>query len=174
MGILMAGGGAVAVAAAVSLGGPGPAAWPVEPAGVVRPFDPPAATWLAGHRGLDLAAAPAAPVRAMLAGTVRFAGEVAGKPVVVVSHPSGLRSTYEPVLASVRVGTDVATGQQIGRLAVSGGHCGGLVGCLHVGLRAGDTYLDPLRLLRPPSIVLKPVGAPRAPRPAGVPERRSP
>ncbi|MHB8794085.1 MAG: murein hydrolase activator EnvC family protein [Candidatus Nanopelagicales bacterium] len=164
----------VAMAVAMAGGGPAPVAWPVEPAAVVRPFDPPAATWLAGHRGLDLAAGTRAPVRAMLAGTIGFAGDVAGKPVVVVSHPSGLRSTYEPVLASVAGGSPVAPGQEIGRLAASGGHCGGIEGCLHVGLRAGDAYLDPLRLLRPRPVVLKPAGGPRRPRPADVPGRRSP
>ena len=32
--------------------------WPVALARVVRRFDPPPQPWLAGHRGVDLAAAP--------------------------------------------------------------------------------------------------------------------
>lgn len=37
--------------------------WPVDGAAVVRRFDPPPAPWLAGHRGVDLAAAPGGVVR---------------------------------------------------------------------------------------------------------------
>jgi murein DD-endopeptidase MepM/ murein hydrolase activator NlpD len=63
--------------------------WPVEPHSVVRRFDPPPRPWLAGHRGVDLAASPSVPVRAAGAGTVVFAGEVAGRGVVSIAHPAG-------------------------------------------------------------------------------------
>src|SRR5947209_1444726 len=71
--------------------------WPLDgrPA-VVRAFAPPPRPWLPGHRGVDLGAAPGTIVRAAGAGTVSFAGRVAGRGVVSVAHPGGLRTTYEP------------------------------------------------------------------------------
>ena len=45
---------------------------------VVRRFSPPPHPWLPGHRGVDLAGRPGAVVRAAGAGTVVFAGTVAG------------------------------------------------------------------------------------------------
>ena len=132
---------------------------------VVRGFDPPAARWLAGHRGVDLAAAAGAPVRATGPGIVSYSGLVAGKGVVVISHTgvdSGLRTTYEPVTASVVVGQLVAASQPIGVVAapqrMSPGHCSQAV-CLHWGLRRGDTYLDPLRLVAPAAVRLLPLDA---------------
>ena len=75
----------------------GSAVWPLLPAPeVVAGFDPPATRWGAGHRGVDLAGAPGQPVRAALAGTVTFAGSLAGRGVVVVDH-GATRTTYEPV-----------------------------------------------------------------------------
>jgi murein DD-endopeptidase MepM/ murein hydrolase activator NlpD len=115
-------------------------AWPVSPPAVLRPFDPPAQPWLAGHRGVDLAAPPSTVVRSAGAGTVLFAGRVAGRGVVSVGHAGGLRTTYEPVTATVTVGDVVAGGDPLGRLEA--GHPG-----LHWGLRRGVLYLDPLALL---------------------------
>jgi len=37
--------------------------WPIDGPVVVRRFDPPPAPWLAGHRGVDLGAAPGGAVR---------------------------------------------------------------------------------------------------------------
>ena len=116
--------------------------WPVHPASVVRGFDPPTERWHAGHRGIDIAARVGASVRSIGPGTVSFAGSVGGKPVVVVTH-GALRSTYEPVEAVTDVGDRVLAGQIIG--TVVAGHCPG--GCLHLGLRRGDRYLDPRALL---------------------------
>lgn len=70
-----------------------------------------------GHRGVDLRASPGDPVFASRGGVVSFAGVVAGTPVLSVEHSDGLRTTYEPVLARVRVGTKVRRGEQIGELA---------------------------------------------------------
>ena len=87
------------------------------PGAVVRAVDIPDRPWEQGHRGVDLAAAPGDPVRASAAGTVVFAGSVAGTPVVSVDHGGGLRTTYEPVVADVRRGDVVTRGAVIGRLA---------------------------------------------------------
>lgn len=119
---------------------------------VVRGFDPPARPWLPGHRGVDLGAAPGAPVRAAMAGRVVFAAELAGRGVVVVSH-GALRTTYEPVTAGVGVGTMVGTGDRIGTLQ-AGHSC--TDGCLHWGLRRGEEYLNPLSLLDPGPLQLLP------------------
>lgn len=123
-----------------------PYVWPVALPHVVRPFDPPPQPWLPGHRGVDLAAATADPVRAAGAGTVTFAGDLAGRGVITVTHANGLRTTYEPLTPAVSVGDHVAAGQPIGTLA--SGHPGcPAAACLHWGLRDGETYLDPLALL---------------------------
>jgi len=126
---------------------PVPYRWPLAgPPPVVRGFDPPARPWLAGHRGVDLAARPGATVTAAGAGVVFFAGPVAGRPVVSIAHPDGLRTTYEPVEPVVAVGDRVAAGDPIGVL--SAGHPGcPQPACLHWGVRRGDDYLDPLLLL---------------------------
>src|ERR1700733_3037098 len=84
-------------------------AWPITPARVVRAFDPPAAPWLPGHRGVDLAAPPGAVVRAAGAGRVVYAAVLAGRGVVSVQHPDGLRTTYEPVKPSVVAGDSVGS-----------------------------------------------------------------
>lgn len=134
---------------------------------VTRAFDPPATRYGAGHRGVDLAGSAGAAVRAVRAGTVSFAGVLAGRGVLVVSH-GALRSTYEPVTASVPVGAAVAAGEVIGTLA--DGHAGcRAAACLHWGVRRGDDYLDPLALLAPAELTLLPLVGARAPDAAGVP-----
>jgi Peptidase family M23 len=139
------------------------------PIRVVRPFAPPPADqpWLAGHRGVDLAADPGQVIVSAGPGTVTFAGPVAGRQVVVVTH-GPLRTTYEPVEPSVTIGDPVSTGSPIGRLEASwpapdagpaqgAAHCA--TPCLHWGLLRGDTYLNPMDLLQPPRIRLLPQSA---------------
>jgi len=136
----------IALAVVLFLSPPQPYAWPVSPPRVVRPFDPPPRPWLAGHRGVDLASAPGVEVLAAGAGTVVFVGSVGGRGVVSVAHPGGLRTTYEPVTATVAVGDRLTPGDPIGRLEA--GHAGcPVAACLHWGLLQGDVYLDPLALL---------------------------
>jgi murein DD-endopeptidase MepM/ murein hydrolase activator NlpD len=128
------------------------------PGALARPFDPPAEEWGAGHRGVDLAARAGEPVRSPAPGVVSFAGRVADKPVVVVTHADGLRSTFEPVTAAVGRGDQVAAGDVVGSLAPAAGHCAP-AGCLHWGVLRGDVYLDPLALLGEAApIVLLPGG----------------
>ncbi|MGY2129006.1 M23 family metallopeptidase [Blastococcus sp. SYSU DS0617] len=116
------------------------------PLTVTRPFDPPAHAYGPGHRGADLAGPPGSPVLAAGDGVVVFAGMVAGRPVVSIDHAGGLRTTYEPVDPAVGAGQRVARGSPIGALLP--GHVGCPAGaCLHWGLRRGESYLDPLRLL---------------------------
>lgn len=120
--------------------------WPLDPRPVVvATFDPPDDPWGAGHRGVDLAGRIGQPVRSALPGEVAFAGRIAGKPVVTVSH-GDTRTTYEPVVGTLGVGTRVAAGDVIGVLDLPASHCFPRA-CLHWGWRRGDTYLDPLALV---------------------------
>ncbi|WP_433799361.1 murein hydrolase activator EnvC family protein [Actinomycetospora sp. CA-084318] len=120
--------------------------------GVARRFLPPPTPYGRGHRGVDLTGVPGASVLAAGAGTVVYAGPLAGRGVVSVRHDGGLRTTYEPVRALVPVGAVVARGTVLGTLEP--GHAGCPVACLHWGLRwahppgaAREQYLDPLLLV---------------------------
>lgn len=130
---------------------------------VVRAFHPPTFRYGPGHRGVDLAAVAGAPVFAAGAGTVAFAGMVAGYGVVSVDHPGGLRTTYEPVSPAVTSGEQVTQGQRIG--TVEPGHAGcPVAACLHWGVLRDPVrdrqYLDPLRLLATARVRLMPLEAP--------------
>lgn len=124
---------------------------------VLRAFDAPDQPYGRGHRGVDLGGRDGQPVLAAGAGIVAFAGPVAGRPVVSIDHPNGLRTTYEPVLATVTAGQHVARGDPIGTLQA--GHPGcTAAACLHWGVRRGEEYLDPLWLLSPGPVRLLPTG----------------
>lgn len=133
------------------------------PGAVISRFDPPDVSWGAGHRGVDLAGSPGEIVSAAADGTVTYAGVLAGRGVVVVDHRV-VRTTYEPVAATVALGDVVSRGQPIGRLQAGHASCPGTT-CLHWGLREGDAYLDPLLLLGP-SIRLLPASASPVPQTA--------
>ncbi len=137
--------------------------WPLRPRPTVeRGFDKPERNWLPGHRGVDLAGAAGQAVLAAGDGIVVFAGEVAGKPVVSVDHPGGLRTTYEPVEAKVSVGSRVSRGTPIGTLVAGHEGCPAAA-CLHWGARRESgahnrrEYVDPLGLLHEVPVRLKPL-----------------
>jgi len=123
---------------------------------LLTPFAPPANRFGAGHRGVDLAAAEGSAVLAAGSGVVVFAGPLAGRGVVSVEHAGGLRTTYEPVAASVTAGVRVGAGDVIG--ALEAGHFGcAPASCLHWGARLPDRiYLDPMSLLEPWRVRLLP------------------
>ena len=132
--------------------------WPLTPAPTIaRPFDPPLRRWEPGHRGVDLLGSVGDEVRAPASGQVVFASQLAGRGVVVVRHESGLRSTFEPVTASVGLGTAVTKAQAIGHVAVGPSHCAPQT-CLHWGVLRGREYLDPLAFLGRAPTVLLPLG----------------
>ena len=142
--------------------------WPLSPRPVVATrFAPPDSRWGAGHRGVDLVGHPVATVRTALAGTVRFAGRIAGRGVVVVGH-GATRTTYEPVRATVAGGDEVAAGAPIGRLEVAGSHCFPAA-CLHWGWLRGEVYLDPLTLVGAQPVRLVPPGGLASSPPPAVP-----
>ena len=136
--------------------------WPLRPRpDVVDGFDPPATPWGSGHRGVDLGGHAGQEVHTALAGTVTFAGRLAGRGVVVVDH-GGVRTTYEPVSADVQVGDQVAKGAVIGTLQRASSHCFPRA-CLHWGLIRGETYLNPLTLVGAGPIRLLPLSGPVQP-----------
>jgi murein DD-endopeptidase MepM/ murein hydrolase activator NlpD len=109
---------------------------------------------------VDLIGGPGQPVYAAGPGTVVFAGVLAGRPVVSVDHPGGLRTSYEPVAATVRPGQAVSSSSALGRL--ERGHAGcPAAACLHWGAMWGPAaradYVDPLGLIVSTPVRLKPL-----------------
>ena len=140
---------------------------------VVHPFEKPAQRWSAGHRGADLAVPENdRRVYAPAPGKVVFSGTVVNRKVLVIAHPDGRRSTFEPMDESLPVGTPVAAGEVIGTVAVTAGgtserpyrRCSTV--CLYWGVRQGGArgdgsgktaeYINPMSLLgsKEPSILL--------------------
>jgi Peptidase family M23/Transglycosylase SLT domain len=101
------------------------------------------------HAGLDIAAREGTPVRAIAAGVITFAGEIAdGAVVVEIQHAPGVTSAYahlqpEPPVA---VGDSVLAGQVIGFVGLTGVTTGAH---LHLGIAAGGEPIDPLFVLPP-------------------------
>jgi murein DD-endopeptidase MepM/ murein hydrolase activator NlpD len=113
---------------------------------------------------VDLAGSPGQPVYAAGSATVVFAGTLAGRPVVSLAHPGGLRTSYEPVRAVVRAGQQVTAQTVLGELVAGHSGCrasqaGGA--CLHWGAMRGPAsgaeYVDPLGLLKSTPVRLKPL-----------------
>lgn len=140
---------------------------------VIRPFEKPAQRWSAGHRGVDLAVPEHdRRVYAPAPGKVVFSGTVVNRKVLVIAHPDGRRSTFEPMDEALPVGTTVAAGEVIGTVATASGgdserpyrRCS--TPCLYWGVRQGGArgdgsgkdaeYINPMSLLgsKEPSILL--------------------
>lgn len=140
---------------------------------VVHPFEKPAQRWSAGHRGVNLAVPENdRRVYAPAPGKVVFSGTVVNRKVLVIAHPDGRRSTFEPMDEALPVGTTVAAGEVIGTVAVTAGgtserpyrRCTTV--CLYWGVRQGGArgdgsgkdaeYINPMSLLgsKEPSILL--------------------
>lgn len=109
---------------------------PVD-APVVDGFRPPPGPYGAGNRGLEYDTTPGQPVHAAASGEVIFAGAVADALHVTVLHRDGRKSSYSFLASvSVSIGDEVAGGDVVGTAADR----------LHVGVREGDTYVDPAAL----------------------------
>jgi len=133
---------------------------PVLPFTVVNAYDPPAKNWLAGHRGIDVEARVGQKVQAPHESLVHFAGVVANRPVLTLKLTNGDLVSFEPVDPQVTTGERVARGEVVGKIAREGQeHCVE-ASCLHIGLRRGGEYLNPLilwREVRPKIILLPPL-----------------
>jgi murein DD-endopeptidase MepM/ murein hydrolase activator NlpD len=111
---------------------------PPVPARIVVPFQQPGCLWCPGNRGVDYGTPAGTPTRAAAAGTVSFAGPVAGAVWVTVAHTGGMLTSYGPLRGlAVRRGAVVAAGDLLGRSA----------GSLHFGVRLDGRYIDPELLL---------------------------
>ena len=154
---------------ALSPSPPAPAAvWPLQPRPeVVKGFELPAKPWLPGHRGVDLSGSPGQPVLAATAGTIAYAGPLAGRGVITVST-GPRRTTYEPVVPAVTVGATVTPGTVIGHLSAAGSHCPPAT-CLHWGLIQGKQYLNPLTLVPNRPVRLLPLRTDPHPQAAATP-----
>jgi hypothetical protein len=110
---------------------------PVD-AAVAVAFEPPAGPYGPGNRGLEFATADGEVVRAAAAGTVTFAGAVAGERYVTVLHADRLRTTYGRLRA-----VDVAVGDPVGQ----GTPVGTATSRFIWTARLGSAYVDPAVLL---------------------------
>lgn len=118
---------------------------------VLQPFRAPAHRYAAGHRGLDLAAAPGDLVTVPIAGTVTFAGRVVNRDVVSLRIDGATIVSFEPVTGELEQGDEVIGGSLLGRVS-RGGHCDGA--CVHVGVRIDDSYVNPMRFFRDKPVLL--------------------
>jgi len=113
---------------------------------IVDPFRAPECARCAGNRGIEYAVPVASAVRSGLSGRVVFAGEVAGVRYVVVrarDNPS-VRVTYGGVgETTVSRGDVVRRGDVLGLASESGNAATKGAATLHVGVRVGETYVDP-------------------------------
>lgn len=92
----------------------------------------------------------------MADGVVTHRGRVAGRGSVTVTHPGGVRSTYEPVDSALTKGDRVRRGEVLGTLGSEPGHCAPAT-CLHVGAVRGRDYLDPRPFFGSVVVILLPV-----------------
>jgi murein DD-endopeptidase MepM/ murein hydrolase activator NlpD len=122
---------------------------------LLRGFEETAGPYGPGHRGVDVGAAPGAPVRAPASGRVTFAGRVAGATWVTIEVAPAVLVTVGPLRSvATAVGREVTTGAPVGTLApghpvvdrspAPGGSPHAGLAALHLGLRVGGVYVDPL------------------------------
>jgi len=144
----------VSLALATPIGMAGPSLPPTHyrppvVAPILDGFRPSSTPYGPGNRGVDYLTQPGDPVRAIGPGTVTFAGSVARQRWITVSHPDGLRSSYSVAVSLVVFGQRVVVGEQIGLAG----------GTVHLGVRRGDAYINPLPLFRTRHAVLVRTGA---------------
>ena len=148
---LIASAGAVVIWAAATftaVAAPQDGQWLIPPvdAPVARPFDAPKARYGPGHRGVDYHFGSGRDVRAAAAGTVAFAGTVAGVAAITIEHGDGLQTTYSRLSEIfLERGDVVAQGEFIGQVGTTHGVTEGL----HFGVKLHDQYVDPQLYLGP-------------------------
>ncbi|MDL2291507.1 M23 family metallopeptidase, partial [Desulfovibrio sp. OttesenSCG-928-F20] len=104
------------------------------------------------NAGIKIAASPQAPVRAVLPGTVVYAGQRDGVGhTVVLEHKDGFRSYYghlEP--GSVKVGDQIRSGAEFAKIAAEPSVSGNMANSasLHFELKKGEMALNPESAIR--------------------------
>jgi murein DD-endopeptidase MepM/ murein hydrolase activator NlpD len=126
-----------------------PALWMPVVGALVRGFDARAGPYGPGHRGIDVAAPVGALVRAPAAGSIVFAGQVAGTNRVSILVAPGVLVTLGPLLDRPVTAGRVRSRVPVGR--VGPGHLAAPPGqgatTLHLSLRVDGEYVDPLAYL---------------------------
>jgi hypothetical protein len=121
---------------------------PVD-APISDPFRPPSTPYGPGNRGIEYATSAGTTVVASANGVVTFAGVVAGRRWLTITHTDGVRTTYGPLDEfGASGGQQVQLGDPIGTAA----------GALLFTARVGDAYIDPASLFDggPPRVHLVP------------------
>jgi hypothetical protein len=115
---------------------------------LVQEYRAPVHQYSSGHRGIDLRIPLGDPVVAPEAGEIIFSDQVVDRNVVTLLTDSGHKASFEPVCASVAVGTFVTQGDPLGvhcQPEVSYQyHCSS---CVHASARSSFGYLSPLFLM---------------------------
>ena len=109
------------------------------PGPVLEGFRAPACERCAGRRGVVIGSQPGAVVRAVRSGYITYAGHVGGRLYVVQRISPDVRVTYGwlAVVGDIAVGEEVKGGQALGIAAER----------TYLGVRIGQTYIEPLRYL---------------------------
>lgn len=118
----------LAIVAACLITLPGPVTHPFAPDGQY-----------AGHWGVDVAMDEGAIVESPLDGVVSFAGSVVGVRTVTVRHGAFRVSLSYLSEVDVVAGQSVRRGDAVGRAGAPHGTPG-----LHIGVRRGEDYVDPV------------------------------
>jgi hypothetical protein len=124
----------------------------------------PLKNWFPGHRGIDIAVGTDSAIIASGSGKVHFAGKVGGKDVLsleitIDAHGTSLGEvplimTFEPARTKYATGDPVHAGEEVASIDGTSDHCSG--GTVHLGTVRSGTYIDPLTVLTPSRIDLKP------------------
>ena len=111
---------------------------------VVAGFEP--STGYAGHWGVDIGADLGSEVSAPAAGVITFAGRVAGMKSVTIRLDERVRVSLSYLSSiDVSVGDRVEAGAMVGRSGLAHGEQ-----ALHVSVRVGGVYVDPIPYLSCP------------------------
>jgi murein DD-endopeptidase MepM/ murein hydrolase activator NlpD len=98
------------------------------------------------HTGLDIAARSGTPIRAALAGRVKFVGWKGGYgKTIIIEHPNGYETLYGHCSAfNCKAGQTVKRGEQIGKVGTTGVSTGPHV---HFEVKKGGKRMNPERVL---------------------------
>src|SRR5918912_369844 len=141
----------IALVALVVPAGANAWSWPTG-GRVLRPFDYGGGTYTAsGHRGIDIAGAAGASVRAPAPGGVSFAGWLPshGETVTITTSDGWVVTLLHLGSIAVAVGDGVAEGEPVGTVGPTG-DAEADEPYVHLGIRHADDprgYVDPLTLL---------------------------
>ena len=121
---------------------------------LVNPYLQPTSDYSAGHRGVDFEVSTNDPIFAPADGVLTFTGHLVDRDLITIAHTrlggSNLVSELEPVCTSLKIGSQVRKGVQIGAVCTPDPsykrHCQAIQ-CLHFSMRLGGKYLSPLAFI---------------------------